>query len=103
MVNDKFFRSVDGNALMAPHTTPTDYLMRIPRSHFFFFFFKVNKENRWMHLKAFTPQMPNAKCKHILAFKPKIPTPSELVKANYCKKKLQLCYSAILPLELHYS
>ena len=32
--------------------------------------------------------MLNAKCKHILAFKPKILTPSEFVKPKYYKKKI---------------
>ena len=48
--------------------------------------------------------MPNAKCKHILALRLKIPTPTKLVKSNCCKKKkLQLFYSAILNIESHYS
>ena len=37
----------------------------------------------------------NAKRKGILAFRPKVLTPLELVKCNYCqkkKKKNQLCY-----------
>ena len=45
--------------------------------------------------------MPNAKCKHILALRSKIPTPLELVKSNYCKRNLQLCYSAILNVKSH--
>ena len=30
--------------------------------------------------------MQNAKCKYFLAFKSKISTPLEIVKAKYCKK-----------------
>ena len=48
--------------------------------------------------------MPNAKCKHILALRLKIPTPTKLVKSNCCKKKkLQLFNSAILNIKSHYS
>ena len=32
-----------------------------------------------------------------------MPTPLDVVKCNYCKKKLQLCYNAILNVELYCS
>ena len=52
-----------------------------------------------------TAERRNVKCKCILAFKLKMLTSLELVKCNYYqkKKKIQLCYSAILNVESHYN
>ena len=60
------------------------------------------------HLRALATEMANAKCKPILPFRPKMPTPLEVVKCNYCQKKKEKkekkkgCYSAILNVESHY-
>ena len=40
-----------------------------------------------MLIRALTTERANAKCKPILPFKPKMPTPLEVVKCNYCKKR----------------
>ena len=45
----------------------------------------------------------NAKFKLIETIQPKIPLPLDVVKCNYCKKKIQLCYNAVLNVELHCS
>ena len=66
----------------------------------------VEERDSMEHLRASIAERGNAKPKGILAFRPKMLTPLELVKCNYCKKKkkkIQLCYSAILNVKSHRS